>query len=131
MFREVSESEQGSQIMPALDYARAFRALGDSTRLRIFEFLRSCACPVAVDETGAVRPVTGPTAGEVCCHITGMERINSTISHHLRELRLAGIIDVERCGKHMVCRVNQAAAAALAHYLGETGGTDNERECCE
>ena len=43
------------------------KALGDPTRLRILEFLRSCCCPVAVDETGEVRRTQGPTAGEVCC----------------------------------------------------------------
>ncbi len=34
-----------------------FRALGDPTRLRIFEFLRSCRSAVAIEETGLVRPV--------------------------------------------------------------------------
>jgi ArsR family transcriptional regulator len=113
------------------DVAAMFKALGDPTRLRIFEFLRTCCCPVAVGETGDVRPVSGPTVGEVCCHVTGAEQINSKISHHLKELRLAGLITVERRGKNMICGVNRSAVAALAHYLGtEPGDSDGQDACC-
>ena len=111
--------------------AAGFKALGDPTRLRIFNFLRGCCCPVAVEETGAVRPVQGPTVGEVCCNVTGADRITSVVSHHIKELRLAGLITVERRGKNMICGVNREAVAALAAYLGDEpetapGGDD----CC-
>jgi ArsR family transcriptional regulator len=108
-----------------------FKALGDPTRLHIFEFLRSCCCPVAVGETGDVRPVLGPTVGEVCCHVTGAEQINSKISHHLKELRLAGLITVERRGKNMICGVNREAVAALAAYLnGDAVEPGDGGTCC-
>ena len=101
-----------------LDVAAMFKALGDPTRLHIFEFLRSCCCPVALEETGDVRPVSGPTVGEVCCHVTGkQQQINSKISFHLKELRLAGLITVERRGKNMICGVNHKAVETLAAYL--------------
>ena len=100
------------------DVAAMFKALGDPTRLHIFEFLRSCCGPVAVEASGDVRPVSGPTVGEVCCHVTGAEQINSKISHHLKELRLAGLITVERRGKNMICGVNREVVTALAVYLG-------------
>lgn len=99
------------------------KALGDPTRLRIFEFLRSCCSQVEVEESGDVRPMHGPTAGEVCCRVTGSERINSTISFHLKELRLAGLITMERQGKHMVCGVNQRSVDALAAFFGRPSGT--------
>jgi len=120
------------QMNERLDVAAMFKALGDPTRLHIFEFLRSCCCPVAVDETGEVRPVSGPTVGEVCCHVTGAEQINSKISHHLKELRLAGLITVERRGKNMICGVNRAAIAALANYLSdsETSNKNAAGPCC-
>src|SRR6478672_101297 len=113
-----------------LDAAAMFKALGDPTRLHIFEFLRSCCCPVAVGETGDVRPVSGPTVGEVCCHVTGADQINSRISHHLKELRLAGLITVERRGKNMVCGVNQEAVKALAIYFGSEGSDPTGSTCC-
>jgi ArsR family transcriptional regulator len=118
-----------AQESKPLDAAAMFKALGDPTRLQIFEFLRCCCCPVAVEETGEVRPVVGPTVGEVCCRVTGAEQINSKISHHLKELRLAGLITVERRGKNMICGINRKAIEALAAYLlGEDG--DASGGCC-
>ena len=114
-----------------LDVAGTFKALGDPTRLRIFEFLCQQCCPVAVEENGDVRPVLGPTVGEVCCHVTGMDRINSTISHHLKELRLAGLITVDRRGKNMICGVNRDAVAALVSYLGASIPHISSSDCCD
>ena len=108
------------------ELSAVFKALGDPTRLRIFEFLRECCCPVAVEESGAVRPVDGPTVGEVCCSLTGAEKITSTISHHLKELRLAGLITVERRGKNMICGVDPTVPGKLAAYFGG----EEARSCC-
>ncbi len=118
------------ELNERLDVVAMFKALGDPTRLHIFEFLRSCCCPVAVEESGEVRPVVGPTVGEVCCHVTGAEQINSKISHHLKELRLAGLIAVERRGKNMICGVNREAVAALANYLGGEASDNNDSSGC-
>ena len=120
-----------SKVMEAI-YTRAamFKALGDPTRLRIFEFLCSCCCPVAVEETGDIRPVSGPTVGEVCCHITGIERITSTVSFHLKELRLAGLITVERRGKNMICGLRPEIMPMMTAYFSELEkGRTNV--CCE
>lgn len=99
--------------------AAMFKALGDPTRLRIFLFLRDCCCPVTIGEDGAVRPVTGPTVGEVCCHVTGTAAVTSTISFHLKELRQAGLVTMETRGKNRVCSVNREAVAALAEFLSK------------
>ncbi len=113
-----------------LQYAAMFKALGDPTRLRIFDFLRMQCCPVALEENGDVRPVTGPTVGDVCCHVTGAERITSTISHHLKELRLAGLVTMQRKGKNMICSVNRPALTLLAGYLKDHA-VDANGACCE
>ncbi len=126
--------------MPEInDISVMFKALGDPTRLRIFEFLRDCCCPVAVEDTGDVRPILGPTVGEVCCQATGVDKITSSVSFHLKELRLAGLITMERRGKNMICGVNRNAVAMLAAYLTEQSTTEqfadnqkgpNNNDCC-
>ena len=109
-----------------------FKALGDPTRLRIFEFLRAQCCPVAVEgETGDVRPLIGPTVGEVCCNVTGLPTITSTVSFHLKELRQAGLITMERRGKNIICGVNRDALMILATYWGESASTLPSSDCCE
>lgn len=115
--------------MPAVDSVAAppaereisamFKALGDPTRLRIFTLLRGCCCSVTVAENGEIRTSDGLTVGEVCCQVTGAEKINSTISHHLKELRLAGLVTIEQHGKYRICSVNQSALAVLAASLAE------------
>jgi ArsR family transcriptional regulator len=112
------------------DFAAMFKALGDPTRLRIFEFLCRQCCPVAVEENGDVRPVLGPTVGDICCHVTGAERITSTLSFHLKELRLAGLVTTERHGKNMICGVNREAAASLASYLNGSVPSSKSGDGC-
>ena len=116
------------QTETSVNMASAFKALGDPTRLRIFEFLCSCCCPVAMDDTGDVARADGPTAGDVCCRITGAEKITSTISFHLKELRQAGLITMERRGKNMVCGVNPETLATLRTYLNGLG-TESKSDC--
>jgi ArsR family transcriptional regulator len=94
-----------------------FKALGDPTRIRIFEFLRNCCCPVAIDEEHEERAVDGPTVGDVCCCVTGSMKVSSTMSFHLKELRNAGLIIMERRGKNIVCRVDREVLAGLASYF--------------
>jgi ArsR family transcriptional regulator, arsenate/arsenite/antimonite-responsive transcriptional repressor len=91
--------------MDILRIARFLKALGDPTRLQIFSMLCCCNSALAVGTGGGVRPMCGQTAGEICCQVTGEGRINSRISFHLKELRQAGLISVERQGKHMVCAI--------------------------
>jgi len=116
--------------------ATMFKALGDPTRLQIFEFLRQCCCPVAIGNEGQVSRTTGPTAGEVCCSVTGISKINSKISFHLKELRNAGLITMERQGKNMVCGINPFAVNALTAYLSSSAASEEEAlseewgQCC-
>lgn len=103
--------------MVAADITQLFRALGDPTRRAIFEFLCERCCPVAVDDTGDVHQVRGATVGDVCCHVTGSEKFSSTISFHLKELRLAGLVNAEKDGKFIICSVRREAIDAMSEYL--------------
>ena len=115
---------------PAIQRARLFKALADPTRVRIFDFLRRRCGPVAVEASGEVRPVLGPTFGEVCCHIAGKEKVDTSTSFHLRTMERAGLISVEKRGRFMVCSVNQESVAALAGYLASPESPICVRDRC-
>ena len=84
--------------MPPTDRDRAiaaarFRALGDETRLRLLEELSAGECPVAAL----------------------MERMGlgqSLISHHLRSLRVAGLVRDRRDGRWVYYSIADHALAA-------------------
>jgi ArsR family transcriptional regulator len=106
-----------------------FKALADPTRLHIVEFLAKCAWGQInlLDESGAVE---GPTAGEVCCHITGADKITSTVSHHLHELENAGLVKLEKRGKTTVCTLVPSALNDVSHYLTKLASGENQTGCC-
>jgi ArsR family transcriptional regulator len=86
----------------ARDLAPAFKALGDPVRLQLLS-------QIATAETG-----------EACvCDLTaGFDLTGPTISHHLKVLREAGLIDSERRGTWVYYWVIPARMNALAHVLG-------------
>ncbi len=83
----------------ATSVAPMFKALGDPVRLRLVSLIaaqpEACVC----DLTGAFS-LSGPT-----------------ISHHLRVLREAGLVESERRGTWVYYRVRPAAMAQLATLL--------------
>jgi ArsR family transcriptional regulator len=112
--------------MPS-EMTRVLRALADPTRLQIVEFLSSmCFGRASVTEDGGVE---GPTAGQICCHITGTERVTSTISHHLAELRETGLIQAERRGKYMICTLCPDALREVSSFLLSLAGSE-PASCC-
>lgn len=82
--------------------ARVFKALADPVRLRLLGM------------------ITNAGGGEVCvCDLTvGFQLTGPTISHHLKVLRQAGLIDGDRRGTWIYYRAvpsaMEAASAALA-----------------
>ncbi|MBC8136781.1 MAG: helix-turn-helix transcriptional regulator [Fibrella sp.] len=109
--------KSGEDEIQVAELTAIFKALGDKTRLRIFEFLRACHGSVSVDENGDVRRTDGPTVGEVCCHLTGDDKISSVVSFHLKELRQAGLIEMDRRGRHIVCAINPRVLERMTEYL--------------
>ena len=101
-----------------------FKALGDPTRMRIFETLRCCDAEVEIDEAGQCRPAHSLTVGEVCCRFGGSM---STISHHLKELRLAGLIRMEKRGRWIYCSVNPESLELIRGWM-QTAGAEVQPE---
>ena len=95
------------------------KALSDPTRLRIYGFLRDSCCGIGIEDREDVLEVPGPTVGEVCCNVLGMEKIPSSLSFHLKELRNAGLIQMEKRGKNVLCSVNRDAQTELAKYFSQ------------
>lgn len=119
-----------SMMDEMIDLSKAFKALGEPTRLKIVGFVQGCCKPTLLTESGGVLAASGPTAGEVCCSITGVDTINSTVSHHLHQLEEAGLITLQRQGKTMVCTPNPAAFAALVSFLQPFTNGGQENGCC-
>jgi ArsR family transcriptional regulator len=85
----------------AVQLAPGFKALGDPVRLQLLSMIASAG------------------GGEVCvCDLTpAFELSGPTISHHLRVLREAGLIDCERRGTWVYYWVVPAKLAALSALL--------------
>ena len=98
-------------------FAEVFKALANPNRLQIFLRLASCCPP------GQMRLRGG---GAAMCRELGqdLEIDPSTVSHHLKELRRAGLIRVERRGKNILCWVDRETVEAAANLL--TGGSPAE-----
>lgn len=89
----------------AADLARVFKALGDPVRLRLMSMIASRG-----------------EGGEVCvCELTpAFDLSQPTISHHLKLLRQAGLIDCERRGTWVYYWVLPGVLDRLAAFLTTT-----------
>ena len=85
----------------AVALARVFKALADPVRLRLLSM------------------IAGAEGGEACvCELTvGFDVSGPTISHHLKVLREAGLIEGDRRGTWIYYRTVPAALAAASDSL--------------
>jgi len=90
----------------AAGLAQVFKALGDPVRLRLVSLIGARA------------------GGEVCvCDLTSaFDLTQPTISHHLKVLREAGLIDSERRGTWVYYRLVPAALERMAAVLSAPAG---------
>ncbi|HKK71117.1 MAG TPA: metalloregulator ArsR/SmtB family transcription factor [Candidatus Krumholzibacteria bacterium] len=84
---------------PVQALSRAFKAMGDPTRLAILAMLRDCDGSLCACEIEASFDLSQPT-----------------ISHHLRQLRQAGLVVCERRGSWMHYRLEPESAAAIEGF---------------
>lgn len=85
----------------ASSLAPAFRALGDPVRLQLMSMIASAP------------------GGEVCvCDLTpAFDVTGPTISHHLKTLRAAGLVEADRRGTWVYYRAKASTLATLAGLL--------------
>ena len=76
--------------------ARALRALANPNRLAIFERIHDDGLCCRTDHKG----------NTVCAIAEDFQLALSTVSHHIKELRAAGLISCVRRGQQVVCTIN-------------------------
>ncbi len=98
--------------------AAAFAALSNPQRLRMFIKLASSCC-------ASQSLPDGPGRGKDFCCATeageGLDLAASTVSHHLKELRQAGLVHVERRGRRIDCWASRETLDRLASFFAEWG----------
>jgi ArsR family transcriptional regulator len=87
--------------------SRALRALANPNRLAIFERIHDHGLCCRTDRKG----------NTVCAIAEDFDLALSTVSHHLKELRDAGLISCERRGQQVTCAVNHAMLARVLELL--------------
>lgn len=93
-------------------YAGLFRALSNPHRLQVFHLLSGCCEPGTTCSTDELQSCCVGELDEQ------LEIASSTLSHHLRELHQAGLIEMQRRGKQIFCSVNPETLAQLRTVFG-------------
>ncbi|MCP3870059.1 MAG: helix-turn-helix transcriptional regulator [Gammaproteobacteria bacterium] len=88
-------------------HADMFKALGNPHRLAMFRRLVTCCTPGTVCDPNSTFRYTVSQLGH------GLEIAPSTLSHHLKELNRAGLIEMRRNGKIVECWIEPAMLETL------------------
>ena len=98
------------ETMSVDQLATIFKALSDPNRLAILQMLR--------DECGGECRFEAAEGGKTVSEIAGCCDVGlSTVSHHLKELRQAGLIRCEKRGQWILCSPDPKALAAVKEFL--------------
>ncbi|MDQ7004429.1 MAG: metalloregulator ArsR/SmtB family transcription factor [Ghiorsea sp.] len=87
--------------------ALQFKALSNPVRLRLFEELTRCC---EVGSLCDIQRCVGDLAQIV-------DIAPSTLSHHLKTLQQAGLIEMQRNGKNIMCSVKVSVLNHLSDYF--------------
>ncbi len=91
--------------------ADMLKALGNPHRLLLFRRLMNCCEPGTVCSADEAARFCVGDLGE------GLEIAPSTLSHHLKELSRAGLVQTQRRGKHVECWVEPSVLDDLAAFF--------------
>ncbi len=98
-------------------FAEMFKALSNPNRLKIFLRLISCCSPKVVTDIGSTpEPENCACVGELG---QDLGIVASTISHHIKELRQAGLIRIERRGQKIECWIDPETLTALQGFFSK------------
>ena len=92
-------------------FSEIFKALSNPNRLKIFLRLVSCCVPGTVWSFEAHESTC---VGDVA---KDLDIVPSTVSHHIRELRQAGLIKMKRSGQKIECWVDPEALKNLEGFF--------------
>jgi ArsR family transcriptional regulator, arsenate/arsenite/antimonite-responsive transcriptional repressor len=102
------------QELDSKTLTEAFKALSNPNRLKIFQQLLNCC---ALGTACSVEQATKHCVGDLG---NGLNIAPSTLSHHIKELSRAGLIQMERRGQHVDCWVEAATVEALGQFFAPT-----------
>ena len=91
--------------------AGAFKALSNPNRLKIFLQLMNCCTPGTLCSTEDVAKSCVGDLGD------GLDIAASTLSHHIKELSRAGLIQMERRGQNVDCWVDPNTVKELNQFF--------------
>lgn len=97
--------------------AEVFKALANPHRLAVFKRLAACCGPGTQCDGTSMKTYVGDIGKD-------LDIAPSTVSHHLKELRNAGLIHMERAGQNVECWVEPGTLDALSVFFRDAGGTD-------
>jgi DNA-binding transcriptional ArsR family regulator len=93
------------------ELSKIFKALSDPHRVAILQLLRkACGGECRIPAEGQ-----GNTVTEIACCF---ELALSTVSHHLRELRNAGLVECVKRGQWVHCSPNHDTLRKVAEFIG-------------
>ena len=100
----------GDELRQA-DLAAIFKALADPNRLAIFQLVR---------ERGGEGHTVEETTRSISKIAAEFDLTLSTVSHHIKELRTAGLIRCEKVGQTVYCTPDPDTIDEIDRFLRET-----------
>ncbi len=98
-------------VLEIKHYSVAFGALSNPHRLQIYSMLSGCCQPGEPCLIESTQPCCVGDIGKQ------LDIAASTLSHHLKELNRANLIEMNRDGKQIYCSVNPAMLESIRAFF--------------